>query len=92
MISKKLILNYESFIKASIGSRIKINDIVIEFDANKLTNQTFEFFNMLQLMLEDSGQVGVLEFDIFKLNIKNLKDYSTNLIDINNNWYLNKLL
>ena len=70
----------------------KINDIVIEFDANKLTNQTFEFFNMLQLMLEDSGQVGVLEFDIFKLNIKNLKDYSTNLIDINNNWYLSKLL
>ena len=70
----------------------KINDIVIEFDANKLTNESFEFFNMLQLMLEDSGQVGESEFDIFKLKIKNLKDYSKELIDINDKWYTDKLL
>lgn len=70
---------------------IKVNDITIEFDANKLTNQSFEFFNMLQLMLEDSGQIGEAEFDIFKLKIKNLKDYSKGLIDINDKYYVSKL-
>jgi len=43
-------------------------------------------------MLEDSGQPGELEYDIFKLKIKILNDHSKCLIDINNNWYTNKLL
>lgn len=70
----------------------KVNDIIVEFDGNKLTTQNFEFFNMLQLMLEDSGQIGQVEFDIFKLKVKNLKDYSKGLIDINDKWYLEKLV
>ena len=70
----------------------KTNDIVIEFDATKLSNQSFEFFNMLQLMLEDSGQVGELEYDIFKLKINKLSDYSNDLINIKDNWYQNKLV
>jgi hypothetical protein len=69
----------------------KTNDIVIEFDATKLSNQSFEFFNMLQLMLEDSGQVGELEYDIFKLKINKLSDHNNNLINIKDNWYQNKL-
>ena len=70
----------------------KVNDVIIEFDGNKLTNDSFEFFNMLQLMLEDSGQIGESEFNIFKLKIKKLKDYSKGLIDINDKWYTSKLL
>ena len=70
----------------------KINDIVIEFDAVKLTNQSFEFFNMLQLMLEDSGIVGELEFDIFKLKINKLNDHNKNLVTLNDSWYKNQLL
>jgi len=70
----------------------KINDIIVEFDANKLTTQNFEFFNMIQLMLEDSGQVGTAEFDIFKVSVKNLRDYSKGLIDIKDKWYLEKLI
>jgi glycosyltransferase involved in cell wall biosynthesis len=70
----------------------KVNDVILEFDSNKLTNESFEFFNMLQMMLEDSGQIGDAEFDIFKLKIKNLKDYSKGLIDINDKWYITKLL
>jgi hypothetical protein len=63
----------------------------VEFDANKITNNSFEFFNMLQLMLEDSGQTGELEFDIFRLKISKLEDFSKNLIDIKDDWYNNKL-
>jgi hypothetical protein len=70
----------------------KINDIVIEFDAVKLTNQSFEFFNMLQLMLEDSGIVGELEFDIFKLKINKLTDHNKKLVNLSDSWYKNQLL
>ena len=47
---------------------------------------------MLQLMLEDSGVIGSVEFDIFKLKVNNLKDYGRGLIDINDKWYLEKLV
>ena len=69
----------------------KTNDIIVQFDAVKLTNQSFEFFNNLSLMIEDSGQIGELEYDIYKIKIKNMTDYSKNLININDKWYQNKL-
>ncbi len=47
---------------------------------------------MLQLVLEDSGQVGESEFEIFKLKIRNLNDYGKNLIHTKNTWYNTKLL
>jgi len=68
------------------------NDIIIEFDGDRLTNQSFEFFNMLQLMLEDSGAVGVMEYDMYKIKINKLQDYSKELINIDGQWYQNKLL
>jgi len=71
---------------------IKSNDIIIEFDGTRLTNQAFEFFNNLQLILEDSGQVGQSEFDMFKFKIRDLTDYSKSLIDIKNEWYIQKLI
>jgi hypothetical protein len=70
----------------------KTNDIIVEFDGTKLSNDSFEFFNMLQLMLEDSGQLGTLEYDIFKLTINKLNDYSKQLIEIKDEWYNKKLL
>jgi glycosyltransferase involved in cell wall biosynthesis len=60
----------------------KNNDVVVTFDGNKITNQSFEFFNILQQMLEDSGQPGELEYDIFKINVNKLVDYKETLINI----------
>lgn len=70
----------------------KTNDVVIEFDALKITNQSFDFFNMLQMVLEDSGTVGDSEFDIFKLKINKLTDYSKSMINVDDSWYKQKLL
>ena len=69
----------------------KTNDVIVEFDATQLTNNSFEVFNMLSMMLSDSGQVGEMEFDIFKLKIKKLEDKSKNLINISDEWYQSKL-
>jgi glycosyltransferase involved in cell wall biosynthesis len=73
-------------------SDIKSNDIIIEFDALKLTNNSFQLFNILPDMLQDSGRVGSMTYDIFKFTINKLHDYKNNLIHINNDWYKNKLL
>lgn len=70
----------------------KTNDVLVTFDGNKMTNQSFEFFNMLQMMLEDSGAVGELEYDIFKLKINRLVDYKQNLVNVNDDTYKARLL
>ena len=56
------------------------NDIVVGFDAQKLTPQNFQILVNLSDMLQDSGELGEMEYDIFKFNIKSLKTYEKELI------------
>ena len=57
-----------------------IHDICVEFDASKLNNENFQVLVNLSEMLKDSGEIGEMEFDIFKFYIKSLKTYEKNLI------------
>jgi glycosyltransferase involved in cell wall biosynthesis len=56
------------------------HDIVVEFDCNKLTDHRLFILTNLSTMLKDSGEVGEMEYDIFKLNIKSLQSYEKDLI------------
>jgi len=57
------------------------NDIVVEFDASKLTNDNFQFLTQLPEILQNSGEVGeVMEYDIFEIIINSLKTYEEDLI------------
>ena len=56
------------------------NGVVVWFDANKLTPQNFQILVNLSDMLQDSGELGEMEYDIFKFNIKLLKTYEKELI------------
>ena len=58
----------------------KTNDIIIRFDAEKLTPQNFQIIVNLSEMLKDSGEVGEMEYDIFKFNIKSLNTYEKEII------------
>ena len=58
----------------------KNNDILIEFDSVKLTNESFNFLTQLPLILQDSGEIGKMEYDIFKITINKLKTYEKELI------------
>lgn len=62
----------------------KPNGIVVEFDAYELTNETFQLLTQLPQIIEQSGELGQFELDIFKINIKDLTQYQTNLINIYN--------
>ena len=56
------------------------HDIVVEFDAQKLTQENFQTIVNLSKMLRDSGEIGEMEYDIFKFHIKSLESYENNLI------------
>ena len=56
------------------------NNITVEFDAQKLTSQNFQILVNLSELLQDSGEVGEMEYDMFKFHIKSLKTYENNLI------------
>ena len=56
------------------------HDIVVEFDAQKLTQENFQTIVNLSKLLQDSGEIGEMEHDIFKFHIKSLKSYENNLI------------
>ena len=57
------------------------HDIVVEFDASKLTNDRFQFLTQLPEVLQDSGVVDeVMEYDIFEIVINSLKTYEKELI------------
>ena len=58
----------------------KNNDILVEFDATHLTRENFQFITQLPHMLMDSGEIGEMEFDIFKITINRLKTYEGELI------------
>jgi len=56
------------------------NDIVVRFDANKLNNNNFQIITKLSDILKDSGEVGEMEYEIFKFKIKSLDTYEKELI------------
>ena len=58
------------------------NDIVIEFDATKLTQQNFHLLMQMPGIVKDSGEIGEFEIDIFKLIISHLEEHQNNLITV----------
>ena len=51
----------------------KNNNVLISFDATKLTNQHFtEFIKKLPFIIEETGEVGSFNYDIFQIDIVEL--------------------
>ena len=58
------------------------NDVVVKFDASKLNQNNFQILAELSSILKESGEVGEMELDIFKFNIKKLDKYEKELINV----------
>ena len=56
------------------------NAVIVKFDCNKLTSQNFQILVNLSELLQDSGEVGEMEYDIFKFHIKSLDTHEKDLI------------
>ncbi len=58
------------------------DDIVIEFDAKNLNNNNIQFLLHLGDIIKESGDIGVMEWDIFRIEINNLSPLENGLIKI----------
>ena len=58
----------------------KNNEIMISFDCNKLTADSFQVIVNLSDILRDSGDLGHMEYDIFTFHIEALNRYEKDLI------------
>jgi len=58
------------------------NNVVVKFNCNLLTPQNFQILVNLSEILKESGEVGEMELEIFKFNIKSLDSYEKELINV----------
>jgi GT2 family glycosyltransferase len=59
------------------------NDIIVAFDATRLTQQNFQYIQQLAAIMAESGDIGEFEIDIFRISIYSLETYEKNLIKLN---------
>ena len=63
------------------NSKITDKDaVVVEFDCGKLTPDNFQIIVNLSEIIQESGELGVMELDIFKFYINSLETYEKNLV------------
>jgi glycosyltransferase involved in cell wall biosynthesis len=70
----------------------KLNDVLIEFDGSQFNQNHMNLIKQLPLMIQDSGEIGIMEFDIFKFDIRRINSIEGRLINADNPWYINQLL
>jgi hypothetical protein len=73
-------------------NEIGSHDILVTFDAMKLTTENVHTIMNLPKMLADSGDIGTMEFDIFTFEIKTLAAKQKNLVKNDDDYYKNQLL
>jgi hypothetical protein len=59
------------------------SDIIVEFDALRMNNQSFQFIqNLSEIFDFNNFDSGEYEFDIFKVKVSQVKHYEMNLINL----------
>ena len=58
------------------------NGVVIEFDSTKLNQNNFHLIQQLPEIIQESGEIGEFELDIFKITISSLEIYEHTLISL----------
>lgn len=66
-------------------------DIVVEFNWKEMSNQSLQIITQLPQIIKDSGEVGVFKLDIFTLTINRMEEYQNRLINLDDEWYRDKL-
>lgn len=62
-------------------------DVIVSFDASHMTHDRFMFIMQLPQILSDSGEVGEMEYDIFKIDIQNLNTYEKEMMVTGKEYY-----
>ena len=88
LIASEYIKKEQTNTKFKLQERIKPydnekqNNILVSFDASKLTNQNFQLITQLPEIIKDSGEVGTFNLDIFTIDIIHMNEYQNQLIKL----------
>ena len=88
LIASEYIRKEQTNTKFKLQERIKPydnekqNNILVSFDASKLTNQNFPLITQLSEIIKDSGEVGTFNLDIFTIDIIHMNEYQNQLIKL----------
>jgi len=81
--------NEQHCTKISLKDKLKVikytipnNDIVVEFDGKLFNQNSFNIIHQLSEIIQESGEIGSFELDIFRIDIKNMTEYQNNLIKL----------
>ena len=58
------------------------NNVIVQFDCRFLTPQNFQILVNLSEILQESGEVGQFELEIFRVSIRSLDTYEKGLINV----------
>ena len=75
-----------------IGRHEQADDIIVEFDAKSINENSFQLLQQLSEIISQSGEIGEFELDPFKIRIKKLDTYQKNLVNLKDLNYASKLL
>lgn len=67
------------------------DDIVVQFNWKEVTNQSLQILQQLPQIIKDSGEVGQFKLDIFTITIHRMDEYQHRLVNITDEWYVDKL-
>jgi GT2 family glycosyltransferase len=70
----------------------KINQILIEFDGSKFTNNYAPLIQQMPEIIMSSGQIGIFDLEIFKLDISEMIKHDSLLIENTSAYYQGQLL
>jgi hypothetical protein len=56
------------------------NKVIVEFDINKMSQQSFNVLLQLPDIIKESGEIGEFELDVFRVVIKDMRTYENDLI------------
>ena len=80
------IKNEQPNTKFDLSKRINVNeesDIIVQFDAKRMTNQSFQFIqNMSEIFDFNNFEIGEYEFDIFNVKVNRVKHYEHDLVKL----------
>ena len=87
-IIKEYIKEEQKNTKIQLKSRVKnisqmagkSYGVIVEFDGSLINNESFKFITDLSQILEQSGEIGKMEYNIFNLQINNLKSHERRLV------------
>ncbi len=67
------------------------DDIVVQFNWKEVTNHSLQIIQQLPQIIKDSGEIGEFKLDIFTVTIHRMNEYQNHLVNLTDEWYVDKL-